>query len=312
MRMVPLPVKIIFLILVLTGLAATPACGHAEETVAETAEETLSPQEMIPWVEERGGHFIIYTEYETMRVRDIMREAERYYSTIAERLKFPRHDDFWMWDDRVKIYLYADKATYLEETKEPEWSLGIADYTARAIYSYLDSPRFTTSVLPHEIAHLIFRDFYKKEWEGATPPYWLDEGVAQWSEDKETQDQIKKLARDLLKTEGLLPLADILLLNLDFVKKNPDRLHFRLVHTMKDRYSVVIMSPDVLTNNFYIQAGSLVGYLIETFGARRFANFCRQISQERAISNALRSAYHKHFQSLKDLENGWRAYLLKE
>jgi len=270
------------------------------------------PEDGISWVEEKGEHFILYTQHETLKVREIMREAEKYYHSVAERLNFPRHDDFWMWDARVKIYLYDDKETYLAQTQEAEWSLGMADYGARIIYSYMDSERFLTSVLPHEITHLIFRDFYRKENELAVPPYWLDEGVAQWSEDKETKDELKRLARDVLKLDGLLTISDILLLNVDYVKKNPDRLYFRMVRTLKDRYSVIILSPDVLINTFYVQSGSLVGYLIETFGARRFASFCREISRERAVSNALRAAYPKYFQSLRDLENGWRAYLLED
>ncbi len=297
------PPKALLATLVLYGLALFAPSGLAQEP---------RPEEGISWVEKRGDHFILYTEHETLKVREIMREAEKYYRRIAERLKFPRHGDFWMWDDRVKIYLYDDKETYLARTQEPEWSLGMADYTARTIYSYMESPRFTTSVLPHEIAHLIFRDFYCKHYKEAKPPYWLDEGVAQWSEDKETKDELKRLARDTFKTEGLLTVSDILLLNLDYVKKNPDRLYFRLARTVKDRYSIIILSPDVLINTFYIHSGSLVGYLIETFGARRFADFCREISRERAVSNALRAVYPKYFQSLRDLENGWRAYLLED
>ena len=303
MSVVRHPHRALLTALVLTGLALSTPCASAEKP---------RPEDGISWVEKKGEHFILYAEHDTLKVRGIMREAEKYYRRIAERLKFPRHDDFWLWDDRVKIYLYDDKETYLAQTQEPEWSLGIADYAARSIYSYLESPRFLTSVLPHEIAHLIFRDFYKKENDLAVPPHWLDEGVAQWSEDKETKDELKALVGDTLKGEGLLTVSDLLLLNLDYVKKNPDRLYFRLVRTVKDRYSIIILSPDVLINTFYIQSGSLVGYLIETFGARRFAGFCREISRERAVSNALRATYPKYFQSLSDLENAWRAYLLKD
>jgi len=289
--------------LILTGLLVVSPYASAEEE---------RPEDGRYWYEEKGEHFIIYTETDALKVRDIMRQAEKYYHSIAERLKFPRHDEFWMWDDRVKVYLFENQETYLERTGEPEWSLGMADYTARCIYSYMDSPRFLTSVLPHEIAHLIFRDFYTKESELAKPPFWLDEGVAQWSEDKESKNQIRKLARDGLKSDGLLTIQDIILLNVDYIKKNPDRLHFRLVRTLKDRYTVIILSPDILLNTFYVQSGSLVGYLIEVLGAQRFAAFCREISRERAVSNALRACYPTHFQSLSDLENAWRAYLLEE
>lgn len=293
----------LFMAFALVFFAGAPACRCAEEPL---------PQDGIFWVEEKGEHFLLYTEYETLDVREIMRVAEKFYRSIAERLKFPRHDDFWMWDDRVKIYLFAARETYLAQTGEPEWSVGMADYAARSIYSYMDSPKFLTSVLPHEIAHLIFRDFYKKENELAEPPFWLDEGVAQWAEDKETKDELKKLARETLEKQGLLTVSDIVLLNMDYVKKNPDRLYFRLARTVKGRYSIIILSPDVLLSTSYQEAGSLVGYLIETFGAHRFAEFCREISREKALSNALRGVYPKHFQSLDDFENGWRAYLLQK
>jgi len=296
--------------LALTAILLAGCLGRA--TAPARAQLLGDPDEAITWEEEKGEHFIIYTEYETSKVRQIMREAEKFYDSIAIRLKFPRHSEFWLWDDRVKIYLYEDQETYLEKTGEAEWSLGMADYAARSIYSYMDSPRFLTSVLPHEIAHLIFRDFYQKENEYAVAPPWLDEGVAQWAEDKETQDQLRKLASDILKKEGLLPMADMILLNIKYVTRNPDRLHFRLKRNVKGKYAVVILSPDVLLNTFYIEAGSLVGYLIETFGARRFATLCRELSRDKATSNALRSAYPKQFRSLKDLEDGWRAYLLKD
>jgi hypothetical protein len=286
-------------------LAGVPGLCRAQDSC---------PQETTVWIETKGDHFIIYSPGTdaTERVREVMRRAEKYYRSIAERLMFARHDEFWLWSDRVKIYLYGDRTAYLAATQEPEGSLGMADYTHRTITSFVDSPRLTTSVLPHEIAHLILRDFFKKERRSAVPPYWLDEGVAQWSEDQETKRQIRELARGLLEDKGLLSLSDIILVNLDYIKNNPDRLYFRLIRDTRDRHNIVILSPDVLTSTFYVASGSLVGYLIETFGARRFADFCRLLSRDKPLTEALLVAYTKRFQTLQDLEEGWRTYLLEK
>ncbi|MGE5280206.1 MAG: hypothetical protein ACM3L6_05650 [Deltaproteobacteria bacterium] len=275
------------------------------------APRTAQPQETDAWTQEKGEHFIVQTRQPCDLARTVMREAEKYYTGIAERLNFPRRSDFWLWNDRVTIRLYDDKDGYLAATGEPEWSPGMADYAQRSIISYLDSPRFLNSVLPHEIAHLIFRDFYQTEDKTAEPPAWVDEGVAQWAEDKETRDELKTLAADIFRGNGLLTVSDILLLNLEYVKTANDRLFFRMARNMKDRYNVVILSSDVLLNNFYVESGSLIGYLIETFGVNRFADFCRQLSRGKAVSEAMHTAYPKQFRSFEDLENGWRAYLLK-
>jgi len=271
----------------------------------EPQPETLFPHET------KGEHFIVYTQQEDARVREILRQAENYYRDIAERLNFPRRSKFWLWNDRVKIYLYAQKTDYTSRSQEPEWSQGVTDYATKAISSFVMSEDFMDSVLPHEIAHLIFQDFYGAE-NNASPPDWLNEGVAQWAEDQETKRKLKERARDLLESKGLLSLPDIFLTNIPFIKKNPNRLCFRLIRSKRDRYSVIILSPDVLIDTFYVESGSLVGYLIETLGIFRFAEFCRELSRDKTIQEALQEAYPKQFQSVEDLDDQWRAYLLKK
>ncbi|MDB4349908.1 hypothetical protein OAA99_03040, partial [Omnitrophica bacterium] len=129
------------------------------------------------WKELDSDHFVIYYTQDEKFAKEVTRNAEDYYKDIATDLGYPRYSEFWTWANRVKIYIYPDHASFLKASGQPQWSHGMADYTKKKILSYLWSEMFIDSILPHEIAHLVFRDFV-----GFTGkiPLWLDEGVAQW------------------------------------------------------------------------------------------------------------------------------------
>ncbi|MEM4155647.1 MAG: hypothetical protein QXQ38_02855, partial [Archaeoglobaceae archaeon] len=113
------------------------------------------------WQEKKGEHFIIYFSSlsEENFAKEVLDKAEKYYQEIAVDLGYPRYKEFWLWDKRVKIYIYPDQEAFLKATGQPSWSHGVAEYATKKISSFLGSKDFLDSVLPHEIAHLIFRDF---------------------------------------------------------------------------------------------------------------------------------------------------------
>ena len=131
------------------------------------------------WQELSGEHFIVYFLENKNFAQDTLDKAEVYYRNIAMELGYPRYSDFWTWDNRVKIYIYPDRKTYLQLTGEPAWSAGVASYDRKEIVSFAWSDNFLEFLLPHEITHLMFRDFVGFKGE---VPLWLDEGVAQWAE----------------------------------------------------------------------------------------------------------------------------------
>jgi hypothetical protein len=93
------------------------------------------------WIELKSEHFIIMAHDASVPSEDILYAAEKYYQRIASDLGYPRTSNFWTWANRVKIFIYADKASYLKGSGQPEWSEGAADYTAKQIISYQGSPR---------------------------------------------------------------------------------------------------------------------------------------------------------------------------
>lgn len=258
------------------------------------------------WKEKAGEHFIVYYMQDDAFAKDVLDNAEVYYRRIATELGYPRYSDFWLWDKRVKIYIHNDRNSYLKATDMPAWSEGMADYIEKEIVSYAWSKDFIESLLPHEMAHLIFRDFvgFKSE-----VPIWLDEGVAQWAEEKK-RAEMKRMVLEVYNNDSLLLLSDLMKLNINALKEI-DRVYVRPTITKKGEQGVVFLSTEHLVTTYYLVSVSLVGFLIEKYGSKRFAGFCRELRDGKGLEDALKSAYFEYIRSLEELEERWREYLAK-
>lgn len=256
------------------------------------------------WKELSGEHFIVYYLGDEKFAREVELAAEKYYQHIAMDIGYPRYSEFWTWDKRVKIYIYQTKEDFTKATNQPTWSEGMADYINKTIITYQQSSTFTVSVLPHEIAHLIFRDFVGFKGE---VPLWLDEGVAQWAEVGKRQ-HIKELIKKLYEDDLLISLSD--LTKLDIRRFNDkSRVYIRPTRTKEGSSGVLFMSLEQLISNFYLQSASLVGFLIEKYGSYSFANFCRELRDGKTLDDALRATYGIYFKNIDELETEWRKYI---
>ncbi len=233
------------------------------------------------WKEIKGDHFIVkYVTNET-QAKDVAHKAEGYYRKVADDIGYGRYSEFWQWDKRVKIFIHPTKEAFQKTTGQPAWSDGMASYFNKEIHTIEGTPDFLDSVLPHEITHLIFRDFV-----GMSPyvPLWMDEGVAQWEESSKRQ-----LAKQMIKE--LIRKADVYSIE-------------RLTHTDIRRET----DPTRVTV-FYVQAISLVDFLIGKYGTSSFAAFCRDLRDGKTFEAALKSAYGQSFSTLEEMELRWRKYL---
>lgn len=259
------------------------------------------------WQELKGEHFIAYFTQDQKFTKEVLDSAEVYYRRIASDLGYPRYNDFWLWEKRVKIYIYPDHASFIKETGQPEWSEGVAEYNTKRIASFSGSKGFLQSVLPHEIAHLIFRDFVGFVGE---VPLWLDEGVAQWAEEAKKQS-VESMVKELYEKDNLLSIEDMMKLDIRNMK-DKNIVYIRPTRTKKGEPATLFLSLDRLINTYYIEAVSLVGFLIERYGSSSFAEFCRQLRDGKMLEDAFKSAYPNYIRSLKDLDNSWREYLAKQ
>jgi len=229
------------------------------------------------WAEIKSEHFIVFYVTNKKFAKDVSKKSEHYYNRIASELGYQRYSGFWTWDNRVKIYIHPDKASYLKASDQPEWSEGVANYTDKEISSYAWSEGFLDALLPHELAHLIFRDYVGFKGE---VPLWLDEGVAQWMEPHKRK-LVKQVVARLADEGKLMSLRRMM--TLDIRQKGSEEL----------------------VSAYYVQAMSLVSFLIREYSAARFTNFCRQLRDGKSIEASLTFAYPTYLRSLEDLEKAW-------
>ena len=238
------------------------------------------------WNNKKGEHFIIQysSQIESDWASEVLREAERYYDIIGRRIGYTRFQDYWTWEDRAKILIYADQKAFMEDTGQPVWSKGGATRHldgARVIVSYGQDESFLEGVLPHEIGHLILNDFVGVK---THVPLWFDEGVAQLQEE-DKKVQADKIMRRVVKLQKHIPLGQL---------SGMDIRH------EEDTNTVAI---------FYSQGISIIDFLITAYGSQRFGQFCRNLGNGQNFEDALKNAYTSYIDSLSELEEKWLQFM---
>lgn len=257
------------------------------------------------WQELKSEHFIVCFTQDESFAKDVSYKAEVYYQRIAADLGYARYSNFWTWDNRVKIYIYKQKEAFLKATGQPDWSEGMADYRNKQIISYAWSKGFVESLLPHEMAHLIFRDFVGFKGE---VPLWLDEGVAQWQEQAK-RNEYQHLAKHYLKQNTLLSLEDMMRLDIRTVQ-GVDKIQVRSIFRKNGERVILVIGGGNLVTIYYSQSVALTGFLIEKYGTVSFIDFCRQLRDGKSLPDALSGAYSTYsIRTIQDLEDRWIAYL---
>ncbi|NQT92824.1 MAG: hypothetical protein HQ559_08685 [Lentisphaerae bacterium] len=232
-----------------------------------------------PWRTVKSDHFLVVHVGEKDFAQAVAVRAERYYDTIAGDLGFRRHRGFWLWDKRVSIRIYPTKRAFQAASKAPRWATGKASYERREIVTFQWSSGFLDSLLPHEITHLVLR-----EWIGerGALPLWIHEGLAQWMEEVE-RGSPRRAAKQLLASGRAVPLRNM---------REP-KLHDQ---------------PDAKAVTFYTQSWSVVAFLIETYGRERFGKLCRQLRAGKSMDDALRFTYPQSLRTIEELQTRWISY----
>jgi len=234
---------------------------------------SLSPAADTPsWQKVSSTHFIVLHIGDEPLAKTVSERAESYYSTIATDLGYTRYQNFWLWDNRVKILIYPTAAAFSEACDAPAWAAGRASPQRHEIASYRQSGEgFLSDLLPHELAHLILSDFIGE----SRVPLWLTEGFSEW----EQSGRKPPAAGGLMSRRFLLKT----LFSMD-IRRDTDR----------ERVSL-----------FYAQSSSVVGFLIKTYGGDSFGSFCRALRDGKDLAAALAAAYPHDAPSLDTLEQKW-------
>lgn len=224
------------------------------------------------WQKVSSTHFIVLHLDDEVLAKTVSERAESYYSTIAADLGYTRYQNFWLWDNRVKILIYPSATAFSEACDAPSWAAGRASPQRHEIASYRQSGEgFLSNLLPHELAHLILSDFIGE----SRVPLWLTEGFSEW----EQSGRPPPTAGGLMSRR--FPLKTLFSMD---IRRDTDR----------ERVSL-----------FYAQSASVVGFLIKTYGGDSFGSFCRALRDGKDLAAALAAAYPHDIPSLDTLEQKW-------
>lgn len=242
------------------------------------------------WIEKKDKHFLIlYTrQSDEDWARETLQRAEEYYRKIADQIGYARYQDFWTWEDRVKIYIYPNEEIFHAITGQPTWSKGSAGrrhegtQLSRFILTYKQEDGFLDGLLPHEISHLILRDYLAKELSHI--PIWFDEAVAQLQE-QDKAAMVERIMQGIVRKKLQYPLSFLIT---------------RDIRQETDPRKVAI---------FYAQSVSVIDFLIKKYGASGFADMCQFMREGKSLEQSMIMAYRPAIDSWEELEKKWLAYL---
>jgi len=253
---------------------------------ARAIDASFEPQ---GWLKIEGNHFVVLcssSDDEDM-AHAILEHAEDYYNEIADDIGYSRYQNFWTWDNRVKIIIFPDQESYVRQTGQSPWSNGFASmyselFKSRIIVSYKGQPNFLEVILPHEITHLILHDFIGFD---RPIPRFFDEGVAQLEQKDDSLSHMDVMAH-LITGGKIIPLQELLSYDL-MVHKN-------------DAESVSI---------FYVESLYIVDFLVKTYGKDAFKEMCRNLRDGQSFEQALKSSYYPTLDSMQSLQDKWFDYV---
>jgi hypothetical protein len=232
------------------------------------------------WNCSKSAHFIVYYKNTPENyITGLIYKAESYYETITSELGFTRYEGFWTWDNRARIYLFENRKEYLNASRQPDWAGANANVVTREIYAYVDMENFTERILPHELGHIIFREFIGHR---RRLPLWVDEGIVSFLE-KDLKKERLSIAREAIKTRAFLEL-----------------------HELGNAGMGNMPDPGL----FYAEAASIFEFLFKAYGQDTFVEFCRDLKQLRSDQGweeAFLNAYK--FKDMEEFSGKWKEFL---
>jgi hypothetical protein len=251
------------------------ACLCVSAVIADPAYPFPKREPKGDWFTYKSPHFIISYQHGVSKqyAKDFSRKCEKYYDVITDRFGFNRFD-FWTWENRAKIYIYKDRKTYIKATGRAVWSGAAVNIETKFISTFKHHKNFFDTALPHELAHIILREFIGRK---ARVPLWFEEGVATTNE-KDSYLRYFLFAKGFIDNELYIPIPDM-----DRVRPGKIRV------------------PSI----FYATSAALIIFLLDKYKKKKFAIFCKELRDGSKFYEAMYKVYE-----IKDPEDLNEKFLL--
>jgi hypothetical protein len=246
---------------------------YANNSFADDAQDS--------WQKMKGQDFIIYYRAGVPDdfVQTTMDTAEDELKRVTDDLGITNNPS-WGGGREIKVYIYSDKEDYVKNGGQSGWSHGVAFAKAKTIKLFPDVNGFFDSLLPHELGHIIFRDYIGYT---AVIPLWFEEGVAIY------QEKAKRL--------GSNAVVQVAIENGQFIPLT----QLTGVRLYKD-------TKDQVVDLFYSESASAVYYMVTELGEQEFYMFCNELKNGTSFQEALHKIYLR-FKTIDDLNQAWVGYL---
>lgn len=235
------------------------------------------------------NNFLTQGDFEFEDLKDWAFLAEERRRDIAHELGF-----YYVgrWEPKCELFIAKDRKLFFKKSNAPRWARGwsqtkveldkkgVPIVQQRRVWVYPSKAKDRESVLSHEIAHLLFREFLDYD---SNIPLWLDEGVAIWAE-QSTRTVYKSITYKAVKKDNTFPFNDF----------------FQMKRYPSDK------------RLFYSQSSSIIRFLISEYGTAEFQRFSRLIRDGERFEEAMARIYGARHSNLREFEQAWKNWVLEE
>lgn len=234
-----------------------------------------------PWQEIKGENFIIRYRKDVPKdfAQTILDSAQDEFVRISANMGITRYQN-WKFDNRAVIFVYNDEQDYVHNGGQYGWSHGTAFIQSKSIKTYPQAHGFFDSTLPHELAHIIFRELVGIN---ADVPLWFEEGIAM-NQEKAKRFGANKQVRELIEKGKFIPLTEL--------------TNMRLYNN-SDVDTVQI---------FYTESASAFQYLLNEYGEQKLFRLLSDLKENMPFEAALSKQYMR-LKSIADLNKWWVNFL---
>lgn len=234
-----------------------------------------------PWQEIKGDNFIIRYRYDVPKdfAQTILDTAQQEFVRISANMGITRYQN-WKFDNRAVVYVYNDEHDYVQNGGQYGWSHGAAFVQEKVIKTFPQAHGFFDSTLPHELAHIIFREFVGIH---ADVPLWFEEGIAM-NQEKAKRFGANKQVRELIEKGQFIPLTELTNMRL-YNNSDVDKVQI-----------------------FYTEAASAFQYLLNEYGEQKLFRLLRDLKENMPFEVAMAKQYMR-LKTIADLNKWWLNFL---